>query len=30
MKFQGEALDYFDVEKFVSNIFGNTQHAKRV
>lgn len=30
MKFQGEALDYFDVEKFVSNIFGDTQHTKRI
>src|SRR5580658_2736761 len=30
MKFQGETLDYFDVEKFVSYIFGDTQHAKRV
>jgi len=25
MKFQGEALDYFDVEQFVSHVFGNTQ-----
>jgi len=30
MKFQGETLNGFDVEKFVLNIFGNTQHQKRV
>ncbi len=30
MKFQGEELDPINVEKFVSNIFGDTQHEKRI
>src|ERR1019366_4764181 len=30
MKFQGEVLDYFDVQKVVSNIFGGAMHAKRI
>lgn len=30
MKFQGESLDYFDVQKVVSNIFGSAMHAKRI
>lgn len=30
MKFQGETLNYFDVEKFVLNILGDSQHVKRI
>jgi hypothetical protein len=30
MQFRDEILDYFDVEKFVLKIFGETQHAKRI
>lgn len=30
MQFQGETLHYFNVEGFVENIFGNSQHKKRV
>ena len=30
MRFHGEKLDPINVEAFISNIFGDTQHAKRV
>ena len=30
MKFQGEVLDYFDVQKIVSNIFSDVMHSKRI
>ena len=30
MKFQGQTLGYFNVEKFVSHIFSEQQHAKRI
>jgi len=30
MKFNGETVSYFDVEKVVGNIFGTSQHKKRI
>lgn len=30
MKFNGEVLDFFNVEEFVYNILGDTEHCKRV
>lgn len=30
MNFNGEVLDYFDVESFIGNIFKDSQHSKRI